>query len=222
MSRQELAFKCDEQQIDDLLKIANIPTKAAARSDFKIALWLAQSESYSAQEAKHQPTPKLLRQLEQSITKTRNLLANVMEKSYAGQIGLEAHRAGAGVVKAQFVGKLGEHKEQPKIPEDGIFVLIDIQSLLCAWLERIKRVPRRKRANPGKPEKDAILRYAKEFFITHSGNSKKFAEFSERFYEQVIGKSSGEIDEVTGKLDWQKRKLQRQTRARELNRQKRR
>jgi hypothetical protein len=179
-----------EIQIDPLLEAAGIRRNAQTKDDLEIALLLAQSESSSAHEAKHQPTPKLLRRLEQSITKTLNSLAGVREHGYASQIGLEMHRAGAGVVKAQFVRKMGEHKELPTIPEDAVWVLIDIKLLLCAWLERIKKVPRRKRANPGKPEKDAILRYAKEFFIRHSsGEPKKFTEFSERFFEVVIGKA---------------------------------
>jgi hypothetical protein len=210
-------YQCDEHRIDELLDIAGIAATEAARSDLEIALWLAQSESSLAHEAKHQPTPKRLRRLEQSITKTLNSLAGVREHGYASQIGLEMHRAGAGVVEAQFVRKLGEHKELPTIPEDAVWVLIDIQRLLCAWLERIKKVPRRKRANPGKPEKDAMLRYAQEFFIRYSsGEPKKFTEFSERFFEAVIGKDAREIDEVTGKLDWQKRKLQKQRRVESL------
>jgi hypothetical protein len=207
-------YQCDERRISELLEVAGVAATVATRSDLEIALWCAQSANTSEQDAQDRPTPKLLGQLENSIKKTRMLLGRVTKYAYTSNIGLAAFRAGTDVVRTQFIGKLGEHDIFQTIPEDGMVVFIDIQNLLHAWYDNIKRVPHRKRSNPGKPDKDVIVDLADQFFRRHSsGNSNKFPEFTERFFEAVTGKSISGLDEVTGKLDWQRRKVRRQKRA---------
>jgi hypothetical protein len=86
-----------------------------------------------------------------------------------------------------------------------------------AWRDNVKRVPRRKRQPPGKPDKEVIMFYADEFLRRYS--SDKSLEFAERFFEVVTRKTTGKLDEVTGKLDWQRRKVRkaRRTKAQEFN-----
>jgi hypothetical protein len=114
------SYERDERQIDELLEIAGIVRSAAARDDCEIALWLAQSASASEQGDQNRPTPKRLAQLEISITKTLHLLESVKGHTYTSNLGLEVHRAGDGVVNAQFIGILGKHEEFPTISEDGL------------------------------------------------------------------------------------------------------
>jgi hypothetical protein len=204
------AYRRNERQIDDLLEIGGIAKTPTARSDLEIALWVARSASAIEKNAQDRPSPRLLDQLERSIVRTRMLLAEV--KGHASStVNVLRTRAGADVVKAAVVRDLGKHGELPTIPEDSIVVEIDIQNLLDAWHNNIKRIPRRKRSNPGKPEKDAIVYYADQFFRSHSPvSSAKFIQFAERFFDAVLEKPTSE----TFKLEWPIRMLRVQKKHR--------
>jgi hypothetical protein len=149
-------------------------------------------------------------QLENTIEKTRCLLESVRRHGSTRNIGLQVHRGGAGVVRVQIPWELAKRKEPPPaVSEDEVFVLIDIRELLRAWLASVKKIPRRKRQNPGRTDKDAIAFYGQEFFQRYSPDDrKKCPEFLERFLE-VAHNLSTEYDQVSGKMDWQSRKLQK-------------
>jgi len=189
-------------QIDDLLDVAGVGKNATTQCDLAIALSYARSAYMSEQPTQKRPTPELLHQLQKSILKTRALLARLKKYSHTENISWEVHPLDTGIVKAmpfQSFQSLANLGQAPIIP-DATVIGIDMQKLLLAWHDNVRRLPRRKRGQPVRQAEGEIVFYAAEFFCRHSArkpsNDAKnpFPAFAEIFYETVTGTESPNLD----------------------------
>jgi hypothetical protein len=195
----------DARQLDELLDEARVRKDARTRNDLHIALLYARSSNISEQEAQEYPPRELLDQLQKSILKTRLLLQRLEGLAYTRNIGWEIHSLESEVVKGLSLLVPGKHSEPPKMP-DRMIIGINMQNLLRAWQDSVKKIPRRKRGKPERRGELAIVFYALEFFCRHSArkpsNDPKnpFPVFAERFYETITGTEPRN-------LDWQIRQV---------------
>jgi hypothetical protein len=189
----------DARRIDNLLEVAGVTKNAATQCDLVIALACGRSAYASEQQAHKQPTPELVHQLQTSILKTRALLERLKKYPYAGNIGWEVHPLETGIVKALAFQSLRNLGQAPLIPETTV-IGIDMQKLLLAWHDNIKRLPRRKRGQPDRRAEGAIVFYAAEFFCRHSARKPSndvknpFRAFARRFCGAVTGTEPGNLD----------------------------
>jgi hypothetical protein len=95
----------DKRQMDDLLDAAGARRNARVRADLEIALFFARTAGVLEQEAQNRAPPKLFKQLEQSITRTRNLLTNFCGMTTPGPLALKCIKLGQAAWLAPYLSR---------------------------------------------------------------------------------------------------------------------
>jgi hypothetical protein len=190
-------------QIEALLKKAGIKNTSAARSALESSLQLAWGDFHY--ERKHQigqPSPELLKQLKNSIRKTRALLAKLEQFQVWNEIGCDFCPVDDLTVSIARVPQTLELRRNPpplghfpdQIPPHGLRAAINRKRILDRLVRELNHFYRkRKRGNQPEPDKDAIVTHAGIFFREHSPErptayfNGTFFEFCRSFYKVATG-----------------------------------
>ena len=195
--------------IDELLKAAHVAGSPDTRSDLELALkWAHHSCGVARTARTERAPPKLLEQLERRVAKTIELIGKLEKYPASRDIGFVMHAVGSEIVDAAPVREMileGRNlrisrrrwtdRGLPRIPLDGMLVGVNVGNLLLAFQAHARklRLRNKKRGQPKKEDKLAIVSYAANFFSTHSPHKlstdvqNPFRNFAERFYEAVSG-----------------------------------
>jgi hypothetical protein len=213
--------------IDELLKIAGATNRVEVRSDLVNALRFAQAYSLLDRKLRQRAPRKLVEQFEESVRKTVALLGRLNTYPDSNDTGMVTYPVGTGVIdiattREMMLGQTLSLPRQLAITDsellffsasaDRMIAAVNIEPLLRGIVLRLARRKRR-RSQPEKLDKQAIVFYAYQFFSRHSRTkastdpNNPFRRFVERFHAVVAG------DNTPGGLDWHIRTVLKQRRA---------
>jgi hypothetical protein len=192
---------------EKLLARGRIKSTSETRSDLNAELGLAWA--YKTQERKLQSraAPEDIKQLKDSITRTKNLLRQLGKFGHTRDIECHLCPVGEGTVSIASVRQtiFEEELELPRnppplgglpeqIPHDGTMALINIHRLLDRLQREIDYTQRkRKRGRQIRRDYQSVIAHAARFFRRHSSvdatsySKGTFSKFCKLFYEVVNG-----------------------------------
>jgi hypothetical protein len=215
-----------DQHADELLKIGGMKNDHKVRSDLVIALQLAHVTYEGDRKLQRHVPLELIEQFEASVRKTLGLLRSLEGYPYCRDVGNVMHPVGRGVIDVAKVQdmKFGQTLSLPRraaisdadlllpsLQPDEMMAAVNVKVLLRAIVLKVTRGKRR-RGQPKNMGTRAILWYAAQFFLKHSGTrpstDNRFHEFAMQFYKLVTGDDPDQ-------LEWQIRSVLKELRARD-------
>jgi hypothetical protein len=183
-----------DDALNGLIEAGGFPSNETAKHDVLLALSLAKKEAASERRSVSNRIPtKFAKKLITSLENTIGLLAEIAD--YPDNPCLQVYMIGSrpapkeeGKREAPSAQSLTVRNLENQAEET--FTLIDVRTLLNAYLNSVRRAPKKKQGNP-RPDKTAIIEVAFELFQRYRPGlgctSEEFTSFSDRFYEVVTG-----------------------------------
>jgi len=187
-----------DDTLNGLIEAGGLPSNETAKHDVLLTLSLAKKVAASEQRTVSNRIPKkIAKKLITSLENTIGLLAEIAD--YTDDLCVQVYMTASRPAPKE-EGQYAPKREAPSAHSvtvrnlenqaDETFTLIDVRKLLKAYLDSVKRAPKKKQGDP-RPDKTALMEVAFEFFQRyrpgHGHTSKEFTSFSDRFYEVVTG-----------------------------------